>query len=209
MIIKNIMLKRENLLVIEASQKVQEALEKIKSEGYLSLPVVEDQQFIGCISVYDIYQKYYEKDDTARQTFLNSAISDYVKTDIPVLQAKDIVEDASLLFSNKNIPFIPVVDDKEIFLGIVTQKAIFNAFTRLMGYGRGTRLTIHTPDFKGRISKLAKAIKNAEGNIISLAINDPDAKMDIKEIIVRLETSNLERVKEFIKKKGFKIVEIE
>ncbi|MBB6218794.1 acetoin utilization protein AcuB [Anaerosolibacter carboniphilus] len=209
MIIRNIMLKRENLLVLENSQKVQEALEKIKSEGYLSLPVVEDNRFIGCISVYDIYQKYYEKDDAARNEFLNSTLSDHVKTDIPILQAKDIVEDASLLFSNKNIPFIPVVDDKSAFLGIVTQKAIFSAFTRLLGNGRGTRLTIHTPDFKGRISKLAKAIKNAEGNIISLAINDPDAKMDIKEIIVRLEASNIERVKEFIEKKGFKIVEIE
>lgn len=209
MIIKNIMLKKESLLVLESNQKVQEALERIKSEGYLSLPVVEDHRFIGCISVYDIYQKYYEKDDVARNIFLNSAISDYVKTDIPVLQAKDIVEDASLLFSNKNIPFIPVVDDKDVFLGIVTQKAIFCAFTRLLGSGRGTRLTIHTPDFKGRISKLAKAIKNAEGNIISLAINDPDAKMDIKEIIIRLEADNLERIKESIEKKGFKIVEIE
>ncbi len=209
MIIKNIMLKRENLLVLEEGQKVQEALEKIKFEGYLSLPVVEDHRFIGCISVYDIYQKYYEVEDGARSEFLNSSLSEYVKKDIPVVQANDIVEDASLLFSSRNIPFIPVVDNQNVFLGIVTQKAIFSAFTRLLGHGRGTRLTIHTPDFKGRISKLAKAIKNAEGNIISLAINDPDAKMDIKEIIVRLEASNLKRVREFIEKKGFKIVDME
>lgn len=209
MIIKNMMLKRENLLVLDVNQRIQDALEKIQSEGYLSLPVVEGETFKGCISIYDIYRKYYEKNDEERKAFLNSFIGEHMKTDIPVLQAKNIVEDASILFASQNIPFIPVVDEKNNFLGIVTQKAIFNAFSKLMGYGRGTRLTIHTPDFKGRISKLAKAIKNAEGNIISLAIHDPDSKLDIKEIVVRLEVDNLERVKAFIEKKGFKVVEIE
>ncbi len=209
MIVKNYMLKREDLLVLDVSQRIQEALSLIASDGHLTLPVVEGDVFKGCLSIYYIYKKYYEKSEEDRVAFLNSFVGDHYRKDIPILTTKNIVEDASVLFSNQNIPFVPVVNKHQDLLGIVTQKSIFQSFSRLMGYGRGVRLTIHTPDVKGRISRLARAIKKSDGNIISLAINDPESKLGVKEIILRLDGENMEKIKKNIEREGFKIIEIE
>ncbi|SHI68996.1 CBS domain-containing protein [Geosporobacter subterraneus DSM 17957] len=209
MIVKNYMLRREDLLVLDVSQRIQDALSLIVADGHLSLPVVEGDHFKGCLSIYYIYKKYYEKDGEERKAFLDSFVGDHYRKDIPTLTVKNIVEDASILFANENIPFVPVVNDQQHLLGIVTQKSIFQSFSKLMGYGRGVRLTIHTPDVKGRISRLAKAIKKGDGNIISLAVNDPESKLGVKEIILRLDGENMEKIKSNIEKEGFKIIEIE
>ncbi len=209
MIVKNYMLKREDLLVLDVSQRILDALNLIVADGHLSLPVVEGDLFKGCLSIYYIYKKYYEKEETDRATFLNSYVGDHYRKDIPTLSAKNVVEDASILFSRENIPFVPVVNKEEHLLGIVTQKSIFQSFNKLMGYGSGVRLTIYTPDVKGRISRLAKAIKKGDGNIISLAINDPESKLGVKEIILRLDGGNIDKIKGHIEKEGFKIIEIE
>lgn len=209
MIVKNYMLKREDLLVLDVSQKIQDALSLIVADGHLSLPVVEGDCFKGCLSIYYIYKKYYEKDGEERKAFLDSFVGDHYRKDIPTLTPKNIVEDASILFAKENIPFVPVVNDQQHLLGIVTQKSIFQSFSKLMGYGTGIRLTIHTPDVKGRISRLAKAIKKADGNIISLAINDPESKLGVKEIILRLDGENIKKIISNIEKEGFKVIEIE
>lgn len=204
----NVMLKKDQLLILESSTTIQAALEIIEGRGFLTLPVVEKGVFKGCISTYDIYREFYRRSQGEVDQLKSEAIKDYIRRDIPVLESDQIIEDASVLFAARNIPFIPVVNKNSEIEGIVTHKALFNALSNLFGYHKGIRMTVHSPEVKGRISSLSQAIKKADGNIISLVVNDLDVFTKLKEIIVRFEAENLELVKENVEKEGFRVIEI-
>lgn len=202
------MVPKKILLILDSKQKIKDALHKIEGVGYLSLPVVDDKKFKGSISVYHIYQKFYKLKEAERIEFLEEPILEYINKDIPFLQYNQIIEDALDIFSVKNIPFIPVIDNDSNFIGIVTQKLIFDSFSNILGYHQGTRITIVTYDIKGKLAQIAKTITKSNGDIISIVVDDPKIEMSLKKVIVRFEAKDVDLVKGRLEKEGFKILDI-
>jgi len=198
------MLTKENVITLNTSTTMKEALEMIEEKGFLTLPVIGEDGFKGCISTYDIYKEFVNGSEEVK----NESIGKYMRTDIPVVDSEQVVEKVSGLFAVKNIPFIPVVNENRQIEGIVTQKALFDSLSKLFGYHKGIRLTVHSPEVKGRISLLSNAIKKSNGNIISLVVNDLDVFTKLKEIIVRIEADDVNKVKENIEKEGFRVVQV-
>lgn len=206
--IDNVLVLKENLLILNSKQKIKDALHKIEGVGYLSLPVVDDKKFIGSISIYHIYQKFYKLKEEERVKFLEEPILEYINKDIPFLYDNQIIEDALDIFSIKNIPFLPILDKDNDFIGIVTQKLIFESFSNILGYHQGTRFTIVTYDVKGKLAQITKIITKSNANIISIVVDDPKIKMSLKKVIVRFEADNVELVRGRLEKEGFKILDI-
>lgn len=206
--LNDVMVRKEVLLILDSKQKIKDALQKIEGVGYLSLPVVDKQKFVGSISVYHIYQKFYKLKDEERIEFLEEPIWEYINKNIPFLYENQIIEDALDIFSVKNIPFLPVIDKDNNFIGIVTQKLIFKSFNNILGSHQGTRFTIVTYDVKGKLAQIAKIITKSNGNIISIVVDDPKIKMSLKKVIIRFEADNVELVKGRLEKEGFKILDI-
>ena len=86
--IVDIMLRKEDLTVISINDTVKDALERIQTEGHLSLPIVEGKKFKGSISMYYIYKKYYKLNDSEKESFLNSKVSEYLR-EIPSITIYD------------------------------------------------------------------------------------------------------------------------
>lgn len=207
MLVKKIMLKKSELTLLKGEMTVKEALDVIEGKGFLSLPVIQDSKFIGTLSIYDIYRKYY-RNSQERENFLSSQIKDFVKTEYKTLSTYDAIEDASVIFAQKDYPFVPVVEEGK-FTGIVTQKRIFLAFSDLFNLNNkmGTRVTIQAYEMKGVLSKLTKTIAEQGANILSLIVNDAETAMNIREIVVKFEGTDEEKVLNALKKAGFKIQE--
>lgn len=206
MFIRKAMLKRENLTLLQGEMTVKEALDVIEGKGFLSLPVIEDSKFIGTISIYDIYRKYYRNREV-REAFLNTKIKDFVKTDYKTLSSNEPIENAALIFTQKDYPFVPVVDDDR-FEGIITQKAIFNSYSDLfLKSNVGTRVTIQAYEMKGVLSKLTRTITEQGANILSLVVNDVETAMNIREIVVKFDGAEKTKVLNSLTKAGFKIQE--
>ncbi|MBM7615636.1 CBS domain-containing protein [Alkaliphilus hydrothermalis] len=208
MYIRNLIVGVENLTTLSPTVTVGEALKTIEDNGFLSLPIIDGGVFKGCISTYDIYKIYFKKTKEEQEKMFNEPVMSYAQTNMPTVTKNTVVEDASTLLRQHNLPFIPVIDENGVLNGIVTHKALFDAIDRLLGYRKGVRFTLHTPDFKGGISVLAKAIKKADGNIISLVVNDLNKMIPTKEIVVRVEADDIKKVKEFVEKEGFKVFEV-
>jgi len=201
--IGDIMVKKEDLTIISINDTVKNALERIQSEGHLSLPVIEGNKFKGSISIYYIYKKYYKLEDSEKEDFLNSKVSEYLR-ELPAITTFDNIETISKLFSEKNIPFIPVVDNDE-FKGIVTQKSIFKEHNILFGFDKGTRLSVIAQEIKGRLAKLTNTINKNDGNIISMVVSQPQTQMNLREIVVRVDAKDINKIVEGIKEEGFRV----
>ncbi|MGO1371583.1 MAG: CBS domain-containing protein [Senegalia sp. (in: firmicutes)] len=209
MYINSLLLEREKLTMLQTDDTVKKAKEVIEDGGFLSLPVLEGDRFVGALPIYDIYKKLTDMDKDQKEEFLKSKIENYIQKDIPQIYASSFIEDAAELFGEKNIPFVPVINEEGRLYGIITQKAIFNGFSRLLGYKRGTRIVINVPEVKGQLSELTTAIRKSDSNIISLVVYDPDTPLNVKQVVIRVETDNIDGLKQRLLKRGFIIREID
>lgn len=211
MYITSVLLGRENLTILQKDDSVKKAKKVIEDGGFLSLPVLDGDKFVGAIPIYNIYKQLIDKDkdEKEKEAFLNSTIGNYIQENIPKISSTSLIEDAAELFGRKNIPFVPVIDEEERLEGIITQKAIFNGFSRLLGYKRGTRIVINVPEMKGKLSDLTNAIRKSNSNIISLVVYDPDTPLNVKQVIIRVETDNIDALKQRLSKRGFSIRELD
>ena len=200
MISINFIMKKEQLTLIKPNLDLNSTLKVIEEGNFLSLPVVEENKFIGVIAKEKLLKAIIEKDT-------DIAVKDLIHTDIPTLTLYDDVEDAALLLAESNIPFVVINNNEGEFLGIITHKTIFRHYTHLYGINKGHKIVVTSYDFKGRLAILTDVIDKAGANIISLLIDDPNVPMKILKIILRIETDDIVKVRKAIENAGFSIRE--
>jgi len=205
MFVNNLMLSKEKLITVTPKVTIGKALEIMDTNNFLSIPVVEDNKFYGSISKERIYTYYYEKCVDKKCLLSDFVVENVMRTDVPIINPMQEVEEAAHFLETKNISFVAVVDNFSEFKGIVTHHAIFHQFTELFGLNKGKRLAVIAYDIQGQVSKLTKIITENKGDIISFVIVDPKSVTDVKEIIVRLDTDNFDDIVVKIKAAGFKV----
>lgn len=78
------------------------------------------------------------------------------------------LEEAARMMIEQDIGCLPVVHNDEL-VGIITDTDIYQTFVALLGGGReGARFTVHVADRPGSLAKVAQAVADAGGNIISV-----------------------------------------
>ncbi|WP_061996296.1 CBS domain-containing protein [Clostridium sp. ATCC 25772] len=206
MFVSNLMLTRDKLVTALPKMTIGEALELMEKHGFLSIPVAEGDKFLGVISKEKIYTYYYEKSVERECLLSDFLVENVMRTDVPVIKPLEQVEEAAYFLETKNVSFLAVVDNREVFKGIVTHYGIFHQFTELFGLNKGNRLAVIAHDIPGQISKLSKIITENKGDIMSFVVVDPKSKTEVKEIVVRLKTDNFDEILSKVKSAGFKIL---
>lgn len=206
MLVKSIMLLQEKLITVTPKTSIGRALEIINENNFLSIPVVEGDKFYGTISKERIYAFYFEKCQD-KQCFLSDFnVESVMLTNIPTIDLTSEVEEAVRILELKNIAFVAVVDSKGVFQGILTHHAVFEQFTRVFGVNKGHRLAVIAYDVPGQISRLSKILSENNADIVSFVVVDPNSVLEVKEIVIRMDTDNIELIKQKVSSSGFKIV---
>jgi acetoin utilization protein AcuB len=205
MFVNNLMLLKEKLITVTPTVTIGKALEIMDENNFLSIPVVEDNKFYGSISKERIYTYYYEKCLDKKCLLSDFIVQNVMRTDVPVINPMQQVEEAAHFLETRSISFVAVVDSYGDFKGIVTHHAIFHQFTELFGLNKGKRLAVIAYDIQGQISKLSKIITENKGDIISFVVVDPKSVTEVKEIVVRLNTDNFDEIVSKVKSSGFKV----
>ena len=108
----------------------RQALEKLRHHGYSAVPVLtRDGGYAGTLSEGDFLWSMLEVGGASRADCEGIRVSDIKKTDRN--PAVHITSDTDELISRAlEQNFIPVVDDRGAFMGIVTRRAIIEAFIK-------------------------------------------------------------------------------
>lgn len=111
---------------------MRQALEKMRIHGYTAIPVLTDEgKYVGTVSEGDFLWYIVEgKDKTASndmKSMENTLLKEVIELgkNSPVHITTSVEE---LLNKATRQNFVPVVDDKDIFIGIVTRKDIIKYF---------------------------------------------------------------------------------
>jgi acetoin utilization protein AcuB len=206
MLVRALMLHRDQLVIASLDESLKSALSKIEENNFLSIPVAEGKTFVGAISKEKIFEEYFKGDFSDKNKFLEETkVREIFWNIIPRVDPNDFAERASRVLETFGIPFVAVVNERDEFEGIVTHYAIFHTFGEIFGINEGRRISVTTLDIQGQLAKLTDIITKAGGDIISFVIIDPKVRLDVKEIVARVRVANFERLAQKIRDAGFKV----
>lgn len=205
MLVNNVMLTEDQLVIVSRNSTIEEALKLIEEHNFLSIPVVDNDKFYGLIAKDKIYEYCYKNCIDRKRLSEDLKVDLLMTTDIPIIDPQEAIEMAVGHLADKNVSFVAVVDERNVFKGILTHKAVFQQYVEVFGLNKGQRLAVIAFDIHGQVSKLSKIISDNDADILSFVVVDPKSVTDVKEIVLRVKTDNMNKLVKKIKEAGFKV----
>ncbi len=205
MLIRSILTPFDKLTTLGLNDTVKSAIDIIEENGFLSLPVTDGDKFVGFLSKQYVYEKFFDSGEKDFDTFLKKPVSEFAYMSLEPVKDSMFVEDAADIFFNNRVRFLPVVNETGKFLGILTQKSLFQVITKIYGL-KDAKIVIHSEDFAGNLLKMADVVFKHGANITNIAQTEAQI-MNIIETSIRLTGNNLEKLPEKLKAKGITVVE--
>lgn len=208
MYVKNHLLPKERLTIVTLDESIGSALKKLNDGDFMSLPVLDGNEFKGILMKEAIFRNFFENNSMEKEEYLVEVkVKDLYNENYKSIHETELIENASYLLKEYRTPFLPVFDNNENFVGILTHFAIFKAFSEVFGFERGSRIVINLFDIPGQLAKLTEVIRKEEVNIINLAVMDAKI-LDVYKVIVRVDTEDIDNLVNKIDEAGFKIAEV-
>jgi acetoin utilization protein AcuB len=163
-------------ITITPDTPFQDALKLMHNHRFRRLPVVDERgKLTGIVSERDLL---YASPSPA--TSLSVWEMHYLLSRFQVreIMTKDVItttpdtpiEDAAYLMAENKIGGLPVVDDHNHVVGVITETDIFKIFVEMFAGGHsGLRLTLLVPDRKDALAELSRAIFNLDGDLVSVS----------------------------------------
>ena len=107
---------------------LRQLMEKLEYHKYTAIPVINhDGQYVGTIAEGDILRVLKEKFNMNFQAAQSVAVKDIPRrTEVLTVNANASMDDIMDMAIAQN--FVPVTDDNDVFIGIVTRKDILKYF---------------------------------------------------------------------------------
>lgn len=132
--IASFLLPKVEVAYLHDQMTIRQGLEKLRRSGYSAIPVVDDEdRYVGVVSEGDFLWNILEH---------NEDINQITKKGLEKLTLRDIIQSGKikavcidtnmeqLLGQAQNQNFVPVVDDRSVFIGIITRSDIIKYFVK-------------------------------------------------------------------------------
>ncbi|MBQ5735412.1 MAG: CBS domain-containing protein [Lachnospiraceae bacterium] len=201
--VKTIMIPFPELKSVSVDNTLREALQIIEDNQLFSMPVVDGKKFIGVLSKRYVYETYFKEFEGTKEEFLDKKVIELMKTRLETISVEKPIEEAALMFINSKVRFIPVTNEKEELVGIVTQQAIFKQYQKIFGSKKDTFVVV-TYDFKGVLARISEIIARHGGNIKNIVQIDTET-IGLQEIFITVEGKDFDKVVKALIKNGFDV----
>lgn len=191
----------------------QDALKLMREQRFRRLPVVNRSgELIGIVSERDLLYATPSPASSLSVWELQYLLS---QLQVQNMMAKNVVtttpdtpiEDAAEVMATRKIGGMPVVDENNYVLGVITETDIFNAFVEMMAIDKnGLRLTIEVPDRMGMLADLVLAIAEAGGHIVSVGTYDGSTE-GTRRVLVKVQGLSKGQLVEISERLGDHIID--
>lgn len=204
--VKAIMMPFNKLTCISVDNTVAEAMKIIDEQGLLSLPVVDGSEFIGVLSKQYMFEEYFKNFTGTKEEFTAKKVQEFMKTKIDTIGENTRIEEAAAMFITSKVRFIPITNDSNVLLGIVTQQAVFKEYQKMFG-NKHNSMAIYTYDIHGVLGKICELIAKEGGDICNMMVIPTDV-MNLVEIFLRIEAQDFERVVRALERHGYDVRDV-
>ena len=129
------LLPKSEVAYLRENMTVRQGLEKMKRSGFTAIPVIDRQnRYKGVISEGDFLWSILQITESLEEVSMKNMEDLSVKDILSPGRTKAVCIDKTmeeLLEQAQNKNFVPVIDDRKVFIGIVTRKDIMKYFIEI------------------------------------------------------------------------------
>ena len=190
------------------------AFQTMHERGVSQLPVVKNGKLVGIITETLLSEFTPSKATTLSIYELNYILG---KTKVDSIMEKEVItctedmliEEVAKIMNTHDINMIPVVNDNQTLVGIISRSDIIEAFIEITGaVDPGSRITINSHDEAGKLAEISSIIREYGVNITHLT-NFNNTSTNMTEIIIRLNTQDVTPIVTALENKGYEIIRID
>lgn len=208
MFVKSLIIPKHKVHSVRKGTTVGEALDILESKQVDGLPVLDGDHYLGLVTKWLIFEAGFNS-ELKNKTFLETVhVEEIAIKPNNTINEKAVFEET--VIKVKDVPFVPVLDPSNKFVGIVTRYDLIEEFQSAFGMKRkGIRISFSSVETEGRLAKLAKLTSDFHLNIISLATFDETDRL-VRRIVIKIEpTKDLDKYLDRLEKNGFTILDVQ
>jgi acetoin utilization protein AcuB len=192
---------------VEPETSMMKASIIMKEKKIRCLPVVNEKgELVGIVSDRDLRDAAPSKATTLDVYELNYLLSsmkikDIMTKDLVVARPEETVEFAAILMLENKISSLPVINDKDMLVGIITQTDIFKVLINIAGvYTGGIQFAFSLEDRPGSIKEAADVIRSFGARIVSILSTRETAEEGRRNVYIRCSALLDDRLRDLVKK---------
>jgi hypothetical protein len=183
---------------LSGTSTVTEAKNRMEMTEANSLPVVDTEtlKLIGQVSYGQI------RDADENKTIAELDLEEPVR----VFRGQHIFEIARVMFQYE-IRSIPVVDDEDIFLGMITKQLVLESLSKMLNLAEfGSVITVALDPIDFTISEIVQIIEREGAKILGVTVEFPAGQKQIFEVSFKLNLRDVTRVKSALSRYGYSVL---
>ena len=201
-------------VTITPDTPLQVALNLMHEHRFRRLPVVDEQgRLIGIVSERDLLYACPPPPTLLSGLGLNHLLAEsqtrqIMTREVIATTPGTFVEDAARLIVENKVGGLPVVDEDNCVIGVITETDIFRAFIELYRAGHGgLYLVLKAPDRTGLMAELSKVVLGLEGEIVGLSSSFHETTGDYR-LVIKGQAIDADRVVELVKSLGYQVTQV-
>ena len=121
---------KTQLAYLDDSMNIRQALEKMRHHGFMAIPVISKTgEYLGTISEGDLLWRIVDEDDYDLELLESIKVIDLIRKDYAKSAKVDVsMEKLVEMITFQN--FVPIVDDRNILMGIITRRRVLQQLLR-------------------------------------------------------------------------------
>jgi acetoin utilization protein AcuB len=192
------------VITVNADDSMQKATELLKEHHIRILPVMEDGKLVGIITDRDL-KRASASDATTLE--IHELVYLLSKLKVKEIMTKEPItvppyytlEETSRILLEKKISGVPVVNDKDQVIGILTRDDLLRVLVNLTGVDkRGIQLALRIEDRPKSIHEITDIIRKYGGRMVSILNSYEKAPTGHRNVCIRAYQINRQKLPQLL-----------
>jgi acetoin utilization protein AcuB len=209
MIIKDWMTK--DVITVDPETSMMRAAKVMKEKGIRRLPVVDEKgKVLGMLSDRDVKEASPSKATTLDVHQLYYLLSEIkvknIMTPNPItIRESETVVKCAAMMHDKKISGIPVLNDKDELVGIMTQNEVYRVLLSITGiYHGGIQMGLTLSDQRGTLKEVLDCLRGHKARVISVLTSYDKVEEGQRQVFIRIMDMDKSVLNELQKELGEK-----
>lgn len=193
-----------DVISVEEEASMMKASVLMKENNIRRLPVVRKGKLVGLVTDTDLKEA-----SPSKATTLDIYEISYLLSEIKVneLMSKDVIyakpdetiEFAAVLMLENKISGLPVINDQQKLIGVITETNIFKALIHITGvYSGDTQFALCLIDKPGSVHEVADVIRTMGGRVVSILTSYDLADEGYRNVYFRIRHMEHDRLAKLV-----------
>ncbi len=206
----------KDVVTVSPDVPIMEARDIMKQHMVRRLPVLKNGKLVGIVTQGDIQEAGPSGATSLSIWELNYLLARITVEEIMTpldelitVSPDEPIEQAAHLMRKNKVGGLPVVEDTDKLVGIITESDIFDIFIELLGVRRdGTRLTLELEDRPGALLEALEVLKAHDANVLSIVTCEECRTSEDRNVVVlRMDLYDWRPIVKELKNKGIKVLD--